>query len=186
MTRKELNLAIFEGTAEGVLWQPRLETWIQHHRKKGTLPERYKDLDDVGIYDALHCSVRYGYQVSNAQPLETYHQPDDIERTEEQDGRYHITTVTTPSGTIRTVEQDVYENGELVNRRIRDFPVKTVEGLQVLTDLVEREQFRANPTAFREVVEKAGHRGEISGGLGSSGFTDLIKWSTGLEHAYYL
>jgi len=28
LTRRELDLAIFEGTAEGVSWQPRLETWI--------------------------------------------------------------------------------------------------------------------------------------------------------------
>ena len=58
-TRRELNLAIFEGTADGVLWQPRLETWIGHHMAKGTLPERYRHLDSLGIYDALRCSVRY-------------------------------------------------------------------------------------------------------------------------------
>ena len=40
MTRKELNMSIFEGTAEGVLWQPRLETWISHHMEQGTLPNR--------------------------------------------------------------------------------------------------------------------------------------------------
>ena len=59
MTRKELNLAIFEGTAEAVLWQPRLETWIHHHRTEGTLPDRFRDRDNFQIYDALRCSVRY-------------------------------------------------------------------------------------------------------------------------------
>jgi hypothetical protein len=49
MTRRELNLAIFEGTASTVLWQPRLETWIDHHLAKGTLPERYRGLDNLGL-----------------------------------------------------------------------------------------------------------------------------------------
>ena len=42
MTRKELNLAIFEGTTDKVLWQPRLETWISHHMEKDTMPERFR------------------------------------------------------------------------------------------------------------------------------------------------
>lgn len=182
MTRRELNLAIFEGTADAVLWQPRLETWIDHHRRKGTLPNRYRDLDYLGIYDALRCSVRYAASAG----IEPYEEPADVERVVTQEGRYHITTVTTPSGTLRTVEQDVYENGELVNRRIAGFAVKTPEALRVARDLVEREQFRANPQAFREAADRVGHRGEPTIFLSSSGFTELIKRHCGLLDTYYL
>lgn len=59
MTRKQLNLEIFEGKADGVLWQPRLETWIAFHRTNGTLPERFSDLSHLEIYDELRCSPRY-------------------------------------------------------------------------------------------------------------------------------
>ena len=36
MTRLEPNIAIFEGAANTVLWQPRLATRLDHHRKEGS------------------------------------------------------------------------------------------------------------------------------------------------------
>jgi hypothetical protein len=182
MTRKELNLAIFEGTAEAVLWQPRLETWIFHHQAEGTLPERFRDLDTLGIYDALRCSVRYAASAG----LEGYEEPADVVRTEEQSGSFYITTVRTPRGEIRTVHQDVWRDGKLRNRRIVEFPVKSVEGLRVATDLVERQQYRANVAAFQEAADRVGHRAEPTVFLSSSGFTELIKWWCGLLDTYYL
>ena len=59
MTRKEMNIAIFEGTAEGILWQPRLETWISHHMEREKLPARFRGMNNLEIYDALGCSIRY-------------------------------------------------------------------------------------------------------------------------------
>jgi hypothetical protein len=182
MTRRELNLAIFEGTAEAVLWQPRLETWIYHHQHRGTLPARYRDLDYFGIYDALRCSVRYAASVG----IEGYEEPADVVRAEEQDGIYHIVTVTTPSGTLRTVEQDVWEEGELRNRRIHEYPCKTPEALPVVIDLIERQQFRANLQAFQEAADRVGHRAEPTLFTSSDGFTELIKNWSGLVDAHYL
>jgi hypothetical protein len=182
MTRKELNLAIFEGTADAVLWQPRLETWIPHHRAQGTLPKRLRDLDDLGIYDALRCSVRYAASAG----IETYHDPADIETLERQEGEFHITTLTTPSGTIETVHRDIWEDGKLKNRRIAGFPVKKPQDLQVATDVVNRTRFRANLEAFRTAAAAVGHRAEPTVFLSSSGFTELIKNYCGLLDTYYL
>lgn len=182
MTRKELNLAIFQGTADKVLWQPRLETWINHHRQNGTLPERYRDKDYFGIYDALGASVRYAASAG----LQGYNEPNDIEYRSEQRGDYYITYVKTPSGEIRTVHRDIWEDGKLKNRRIAEFPVKTPQDLQVITDLVDRQQFRANQEAFKKAADAVGHRGEPTIFLSSSGFTELIKNHCGLPGTYYL
>jgi len=182
MTRRELNLAIFEGTADKVLWQPRLETWINHHRNAGTLPERFQELDNLGIYDALRCSVRYAASAG----IDSYVEPADIERTAEQDGILHITTVRIPSGELRTVHQDIWEDGKLRNRRIVDFAVKTTADLRILTELVERQQFRANVASFTAKAEEVGHRGEPTVFLSSSGFTELIKAHAGLPNTIYL
>lgn len=182
MTRKELNLAIFEGTTDKVLWQPRLETWIHHHRAAGTLPERFRDLDYFGIYDVLGCSIRYAASAG----IEGYQEPADIEHTAEQDGSLHITTVRIPGGELRTVHRDIWEDGKLLNRRIADFPVKTVADLRILTELVERQQFRANVASFTAAAERLGHRGEPTVFLSSSGFTELIKSHSGLPNAIYL
>lgn len=182
MTRKELNLAIFEGTADRVLWQPRLETWIGHHRENGTLPERYRDKDYFGIYDALGASVRYAASAG----LEHYEEPNDVERRSEQHSNHYITIVRTPNGEIRTVHQDIWEDGKLKNRRIVDFPVKTPQDLRVVTDIVERERFRANLETFQKAADAVGHRAEPTMFLSSSGFTELIKHQCGLPGTYYL
>jgi len=182
VTRKELNLAVFEGTADGVLWQPRLETWIHHHTNEGTMPARFRGMDSLAIYDALRCSVRYAASAG----LERYEDPADLERTERQQGDFFIQTVTTPHGELRTVQRDIWSEGKLRNRRIMEWPVKEARDLEALIDLVEREQFRANVAAFEEAARKVGHRAEPTVFLSSSGFTDLIKWHAGLKDTIYL
>jgi hypothetical protein len=182
MTRRALNLAIFEGTAQAVLWQPRLETWIGHHMNEGTMPARFRGLDALGIYDALRCSVRYAASAG----IERYEEPADAQRSEEQQGEWFIQTVTLPSGSLRTVHRDIWSGGKLLNRRIAEWPVKEVRELQVLTDLVNREQFRANVRSFEEAAGRVGHRAEPTVFLSSSGFTELIKTGAGLPATYYL
>lgn len=182
MTRKELNLAIFARTAEGVLWQPRLETWIGHHRHQGTLPARFRDLDDLGIYDALRCSVRYAASAG----IEGYHDPADVTYREEQQGDHYLTHITCPEGTLTTVHRDIWGEGELRNRRIERYPVTTAADLRVLTALVERQQYRANQEAFARAAARVGHRAEPTVFLNSAGFTELIKNWCGLADTFYL
>ena len=182
MTRKELNLAIFEGTTKGVLWQPRLETWIGHHSSHGTLPERFSNMNNLEIYDALGCSIRYAASAG----VERFESRDDLVRIEEQHPNHTVSRVRTPVGEISTVCQDVWEDGRKVNHRIVDFPVKTVKDLRVATDLVERQQFRADPEVFQRGALVVGHRAEPTMFLSSSGFTELIKAWCGLPGTYYL
>jgi len=182
MTRRELNSAIFEGTADKVLWQPRLETWIGHHVQYGTLPERFQGMSNLEIYDTLRCSIRYAASAG----IERLERRDDLVRIEEQHPDHTVLRIRTPVGEICTVCRDIWEDGRRVNHRIEDFPVKTVQGLRVATDLVDRQQFRANPEAFSEAANKVGHRAEPTVFLSSSGFTELIKAWCGLPGTYYL
>jgi len=182
VTRKELDLAIFEGTADKVLWQPRLETWIGHHVSQGTMPERFRGMSSLEIYDALRCSVRYAASVG----VEGYEVRDDLIRIHEQHPDHSLEVVRTPVGEIRTVHQELWDEGRLVNRRIVDYPVKTVQDLRVAMDLVDRQQFRANPEAFHQAAQAVGHRAEPTVFLSSAGFTELIKNWCGLPGTFYL
>ncbi|NIQ99398.1 MAG: hypothetical protein GTN78_04255, partial [Gemmatimonadales bacterium] len=184
MNRRELNRAIFEGTARNVLWQPRLDTWIGHHAAHGTLPERFRGLDAGAIYDSLRCSLRYGEGCGAA--LEHFQDPDDMEVAEEQRGRNYITTLTIREGSLRTVHRDIWRGAELLNRRIEKYPVATAEDLRVLTGLVERQQFRPDHDAYAELVVTMGDRGEPTVMIGGSGFTELIKSYCGLAGTFYL
>jgi hypothetical protein len=182
MTRKELNLAIFEGTAEGVLWQPRLETWIGHHMSRGTLPKRFQGMGTLEIYDALRCSVRYAASAG----IEGFETREDIVRITEEHPSHTVYRVRTPLGELTTVCRDIWEDGRRVNHRIEQFPVKTIEALRVVTDLVNRQQFRANLESFRRAAEAVGQRAEPTVFLSSSGLTELIKNWCGLPDTYYL
>jgi len=182
VTRRELNLAIFEGTAQSVLWQPRLETWIGHHVREGTMPERYRDMSALEIYDALRCSVRYAASAG----LERHEDREDLVRIHEQHPDHSVETVRTPVGEIRTVHKELWEDGKLRNRRIAEFPVKTVEDLRVAADLVERQRVRVNVEAFSRAAREVGHRAEPTVFLASAGFTELIKLWCGLQNTFYL
>ena len=182
MTRRELNLATFERTNTAILWQPRLETWIDHHLEHGTMPARFQGLDNLGIYDALHCSIRY----AASRGIEVYEDPDDVIYSEEQQGDRFIETITTPSGSIHTVNRDLWRDGELVNRRIEKYPVETPADLRVAMDVIERRQYRANQETFAEAAARVGPRAEPTIFLHGAGFTDLIKVWCGLAGAFYL
>jgi len=102
MTRRELNIAIFEGTAKGVLWQPRLETWIRHH----TIPERFRGMNNLEIYDALGCSIRYGVGAG----IEGFEIRADLVRITEEHPEHTVSRVRTPVGEIATVSRDIWKD----------------------------------------------------------------------------
>jgi len=182
MTRRELNLAIFEGTADAVLWQPRLETWIGHHMIYGTMPKRFQGMSNLEIYDELRCSIRYAASAG----IERFEDREDLVRIEEQHPNHTVSRVRTPAGEITTVYQDVWDGRRRVNHRIVDFPVKTARDLRTFTNLVDRQRFQANPETFNRAACAMGHRGEPTMFLSSAGLTELIKRGAGLPGTYYL
>ena len=184
MTRKELNLAIFEGTADKVLWQPRLETWYWHHRTCGTLPARYQDLDYLPFYDSLKCSVRY----ASSTGLESHQDRDDVELwTEPLDEHHEAEVLRMSIGELRKVHKIVWnETGQVVNRRVEKFPVQTIEDLGILIAFVEGQYFRIDVQAFEAAAARVGHRAEPTLFTSSDGFTELIKSWSGLEAAHFL
>ena len=184
MTRKELNLAIFEGTADNVLWQPRLEMWHGYHKRAGTLPDRYKQMDSLlDVYDNLGCSVRYAASVG----IEQYNEPEDVEIvTEQPDENTRVQIKRTGDGELRTVSHLSYADPAWTNERIAEFPVKTVEDLRVFTGLIERERFRVDVAKHKAAAARMGHRGEPTHFLTSSGLTNLVKHGAGLENTFYL
>lgn len=183
MTRKQLNLEIFEGKADRVLWQPRLETWIYYHRAKGTLPERFSNLTHLEIYDSLGCSIRYGAHAG----LEYYYTCY-VETFERRIDENHTELVTkTEKGILKTVFQVVPGGmGYGDNKRIVEFPVKTVEDLKIITHLIKHLNVVAVPELFKQAADNVGKRAEPTVFLQSTGFTDLIKRHAGLLNTYYL
>ena len=181
MRRRELNIKIFEGEGRGVLWQPRLDTWIAHHMEHGTMPRRFKGMNSLQIYDSLGCSIRY---VSGG--IEEFERRDELVRIEEKHPDHRISKVRTPFGEISTVYQEIWKENKCLNSRIVEYPVKRVEDLHVVIDLINRQMFKENLQAFERAEKEIGPRGEPTVGLWGSGFTELIKTWCGLANTYYL
>ena len=183
-TRRELNLAVFEGTAGGVLWQPSLEQWIGVHMRQGALPGRFRGMEIPEIYDAVGCSIRFtsdGAFLPSGWPhrrmIRDYEVRHDLVRIEEHHPNHTISRIRTRAGELRTVRRGSWTV---------DFAVKTPEDLGVLTDFVERQRYEVNLETYHRAARVQGHRGEPSVRLRSSGFTDLIKLWCGLPGTYYL
>ena len=184
MTRKELNLSIFEGKASKVLWQPRLEEWIFRNKANNTLPERFKDMEYFEFYDHLKCSVRYAASAG----LEVKHNENShIKFTEELIGNQMLRHTHTPIGKLTTTYHLVFdEKGKVINERIEKFPVKTPEDLKIATYVINNCEVSSNLSVFKEYADNMGHRGEPTMFLTSSGFTELVKHHAGLLNTMYL
>lgn len=183
MTRKQLNIEIFEGKANNVLWQPRLESWIYFHRAKGSLPEKLANLTNLEIYDTLGCSIRYGAHAGLIYYYDCY-----VESFERKIDENHTEYVLrTEKGDLITIFQIVPGGmGYADNKRIVEFPVKTVEDLKTLTYLVNNFNAVAVPELFKEAANRIGNRAEPTVFLTSTGFTELIKTHAGLLNTFYL
>jgi len=66
---RELNLKLFEKKARNqVLFQPRIEWWYQWNKARGTLPEKYRKMSLMEVFDDLGVSIRY-YEYYTGLPL---------------------------------------------------------------------------------------------------------------------
>lgn len=191
MTQRELNLAIFEGTTDKVLWQPRLVTWLGQHYGQHTLPERFATLyaqpfDEawLSFHDLLHCSMRYYHHSWGA--FEVYDDPDEITRTTREEDNHYIVSVHTPHGALHTVFRDAFNaEGQRINRRIEKYPVTNADELRLAMEILEHRHYRPHPEVAQHLAVY-GERGEPTAWCNSSGFTELIKTWCGLEGAFYL
>ncbi len=184
MTKKEINLAIFEHKTDKVLWQPRLEEWYFKNKQQGTLPGKYRDAEHLELYDMLDCSVRYAASVG----MQYGYDPDaGIQGRDEVKGNQRFVTIDTPAGSLTTVYHLVYDGeGKIVNQRIEDFPVKTPEQLKVVTYMVRHMVITSDNEVFKKHAALMGDRGEPNMIIGSAGYTELIKNWSGLIDAAYL
>jgi hypothetical protein len=77
MTPRERILNTFrKQNHEGVVWQPRIYYWYNWHRKHDTMPEKYKKMSMVEVYDDLKISPRYFPEVLDLHPIEEKHSED--------------------------------------------------------------------------------------------------------------
>jgi hypothetical protein len=156
MTKREMNLRVFDGRPlPHTFFQPRIEPWIDLHKREGTLPETLVGLDMYQAYDALDISMRYvNYFTGAPSPIDVSYSKEVRVHSKEVTGGL-LNTIETPYGALETrygMSHDGY--------RIVDFPVKTSEDFQKAAWFFQGMCYVFNQKAFDEGARMMGDLGE--------------------------
>ncbi len=157
MTKREQNLAVFEGKElSHVFFQPRMEPWYAWHREGGNLPEPYPEMSLLEVYDELDLSMRYVHYYTGApNPVRRTHSEEvRIERREE--GREATIVRHTPQGGLVERQHMTVDK----TWRTVEFPVKDLDDLRKLKWLLRRSEVHFSAENFEEGDRYIGQRGE--------------------------
>lgn len=174
MTCREMNLKIFQGQPiPHVLFQPRIEPWVDLSIRKGTFPPAMAGLEMRDVYKHLGLSMRYIQYFTG--------QPDPVQRSFSRrvkihsaaDARGGMQVFDTPYGELVTRFQAAGEAG----CRIVDFPVHGPEDLRKLQWLYENTLFSYNQDNFEKGAAYLGDLGEAQFFLPRSPYQSLaLDW----------
>lgn len=143
MNFRERNLAIFaHEPVDNIVYQPRIEHWYKVNKAQGTLPERYKDMSLLDVYDDLGCSIRSYHWFGGC--LVTHSDPKVKGETFEQ-GNKVIHRWSTPVGSIEThmVHTEVAWHTE-------KFPVENRDDAKVMEYILKGQTFSFNYENFEK------------------------------------
>jgi len=156
MTKREMNLRVFDGRPlPHVFFQPRIEPWIDLHKRDGTLPDTLVGLDMYEAYEALDISMRYvNYFTGAPSPIDASYSKEVRVHSKELTGGL-LNTIETPYGALETrygMSHDGY--------RIVDFPIKTSEDFRKTAWFFSNIYYTFNQKAFDEGSRMMGDLGE--------------------------
>lgn len=178
LTFRERILRTFERRVDRIVWQPRIYYWFYGNRLrnklpngytdesllrglyetirpyKGNVPEDYKDMSMLEIYDDLRASPRYPQETLGVNLFRI--------KVNEHEVKVRSFKGTKPGERITVWETPV---GKLMERTVHgyhtEYPVKTPEDYRVMEFILDNTEFILDRRAF-EVADKAfGPRGVV-------------------------
>ena len=183
-----------------IVWQPRIYYWYYANRLQNRLPEGYTDtstLDDIyrssqpydshvpdryrrmtmlEVYDDLRASPRYGPEVLGIHVFKTRIDLRKVKVESRFDGPLKTTVYETPQGTLREVTRHGYHI---------EYPVKGPEDMIVMAYVLDHTEFLFDAHAF-EVADRAfGERGVVQEYYPRSPLQRLIISWMGFEATIY-
>jgi len=151
MTFRELNVAIFRREpVREILWQPRIEHWYETHRLQNTLPERYRGMSLLEVFDDIGCSVRPYWAFNPTIRIEL---PEDTRKESRDDGSRTIETLYTPVGNLVTVSQRT----SLASHTVK-YPVVTPADMRVMEWVLQHRRVWFDEDAYRRACARIGNR----------------------------
>ncbi len=177
MTDRERVLNTFAGRpVDRVCWQPRLEHWFRYRQKTGTMPDRYRGMDLLEVYDDLGCSVRYA-----GRPLVLEH--DECSQRVESGESGRTIYYETPIGTLTEI---IHYGEEGTSGHRSKFPVETLEDIKVMEYFLADQRARFDSDQFEAIERRLGPRGVCQFYFPRSPLMRLIINYVGFEETIYL
>ncbi len=163
---------------DNIVYQPRIEHWYNYNRHRGTLPERYRDMELLDVVDDLGCSLRpYGFfnpclKIDEHPEVRTEVRPT-------HDG--HMVFTITPVG-------ELVSRGKVSDlaRHTEEYPVKTAEDVDVLEWLLRNRRAWFDTDLFRERDALIGERGAPMIYIPRVNMQRLLIELTGWERALFM
>ncbi|MCP4639409.1 MAG: hypothetical protein GY851_03200 [bacterium] len=151
MTLKELNRKIFRREpVDRVLWQPRIEHWYNVNRTEGTLPERYRSMTLLEVFDDLGCSVRPYNPFNSCLEIRN----DERVTTESrEEGVRTVATTHTPVGDL----VEIHQRTSLARHPLK-YRVVTPEDMKVQEWILRHQRVSYNLDRYAECCETIGDR----------------------------
>ena len=152
MTLHDLNLAIFRREpVREVLWQPRIEHWYNVNKNEGTLPERYRGMSMLEVFDDLGCSVR-AYWAFN--PCVRIEQADGVTVETREEPDRTISTTHTPVGDLVAISVRTS-----TTRALHKYPVATPDDMKVMEWILRHQQVWFDMDRYERACREIGDRG---------------------------
>ncbi|MBN2308650.1 MAG: hypothetical protein JXR94_06740 [Candidatus Hydrogenedentes bacterium] len=143
MTFRDLNLKIFRREpVDRVLWQPRIEHWYNVNRQEGTLPERYRDMTLLEVFDDLGCSVRPYWAFNGCVRIDD---DERVARDRRTDGGEDTITTRTPVGDLVEVHQRA-----TMSRHPKKYAVVTPDDMKVMEWILRHRRVWFDTARYEE------------------------------------
>jgi len=181
MTFRERILNTFgKKKIDKIVWQPRIYYWYNWNKAYKTLPDRYKDMTMLEVYDDLRISPRYFPEVLKIEPIEERHS-DEVKVVENVEKEKSIIVINTPKGElVKELDLPIAEGWRLLT-----YPIKSVEDIEKAIWFYENTKFVFIKERFEQAREIFGDRGEPQFYVPRSGYQALVIELMGLENLIY-
>lgn len=182
MTERERILSILNRKKPDQLpWCADLAYLVHSMEASGTYPEQYQNhrLDD-GL-QKMHRDYGTGFYLQGFYPFRTQRKL--CETTVEKKGDITVTTITTPVGALRQVEQYSWES---FSPGIIEHFIKDIEDLKIYAYLCENTVYLPDYEFARQRYQTIGDNGVVLCYTPKSPLMDLVALNAGVEAVTYM
>ncbi|HUU68807.1 MAG TPA: uroporphyrinogen decarboxylase family protein, partial [Planctomycetota bacterium] len=141
------------GRTPAIPWACNFDYWLAYNRAAGTLPEKYRDLDPIGLARAIRTAAWRRTCSWSIVP----HDPDSVKITNRTDGPLTTWKALTPGGMLTWRHRK--PDDPLQSAFPVEYPVKSPDDLPAYLCMIQNERFEPDYAEVRAVIDAVGGDG---------------------------